>query len=1166
MPILEGDIKMFASDTMDDSAQGGGAVTGNIVVDATSNNIFDDISTLDTVYGAVHMRKVFNAVFTQNKDKFYGSHVIISKLPKNKKIGVNLFNTQDWFDRRPSAASRVENYLAKGGKYPGMLWATQYAGSKVVTIFQREDAPKVGVGDVIVLKSSSDEQYVRITSYNESLQSFTDSDGVYTRLIVNLNISDSLQVDFVGTPMSRYDNVTPPTEVINTVVANAARYYSANELSQPASLGDIQVKVDSVYSQVVPSARAENSIVDANASGTLAPIINSSSLPFSIVFSDTLSASSRVYAGNSILPGSISFSVSGDTLTDDGGQLKNGANTVVASVSYSDGLITFTDTAPTYTGTKTLTFTTASAPVRLANTDSIPVTISSRGYIYTININPAPAPTSVRVSYMALGKWYELSDDGGGKLSGAVSGIGSGTVNYVSGSVSVTLGALPDVDTEIIFSWGESFEYIDRSSLIAPTYRITEQLPDTGIQPDTLTIAWNDGAAKLITGQADGSLTGDVVAGAGSYVDSATGFLDFVPSSAPLKGQQMTVSYSSGPATVKTISPVSVAGQVMSFNLGDINIKNGSVTVSFDANWVADPLFHSWQIIQAGGTVKIVLRDNSIGGFVDATGATIDYATGQVSIDLSIFSHDYPYRYYDVYAMRVGMATAQLIPPTAINATYRLGTANTKPNVIITVNSLDFDLTPGYAEPIVQGSLLADYGQKRYIDRQGDLYVDIDPVTGSGTFAGTIDYSTGKVNITNWIGGFAGGKMYSLLTTVNFHVVNEVVFRVAIAPVQPGSFSIRAVPHIAGGQISATADSSGNILTAEMTGFIDYKTGIVKIRFGALVVAAGNESEYWYDAANVDTSGDIFKPLDVFADTIFYNAVSYSYLPLSSTILGLNPVRLPSDGRVPVYAPGDVVVVLNDQETVGTFSNSTTTNLGRVRLAKLSVRDSAGNLIPDAAYTADLDLGTITWVNVTGLSQPLTITDRIEDMAVLTDVQITGELSLSSTLTHDFPTTGTLVSNAVIYGDLFAHATIPFDQQTWTGEWSDSIIGASTLAQYNNNLNPIILDNASCIQERWVFIFTSATAFNCIGEHVGQIGSGTKGTDFSPINPNTNFPYFTVQSAGWGSGWSAGNVLRFNTLAANVPTWVIQAISQGQATDPDYTFCLEFRGDIDTTP
>ncbi len=215
-------------------------------------------------------------------------------------------------------------------------------------------------------------------------------------------------------------------------------------------------------------------------------------------------------------------------------------------------------------------------------------------------------------------------------------------------------------------------------------------------------------------------------------------------------------------------------------------------------------------------------------------------------------------------------------------------------------------------------------------------------------------------------------------------------------------------------------------------------------------------------------------------------------------------------------------------------------------------------------YSVNLDTGTVTWINLSGVSQPISIVDRIEDMGVVTDVQITGQLTLSQPLTHAFPIQNTLVSNAVINGTIYARVSVPFDQQTWSNVWSDSVIGSTVAAQYNSTQYPIVVDNNSAIQERWVLIFTTATQFNVVGEHVGQIITGAStNTNTAPINPNTAQPYFTIPAGGWGGGWAAGNVMRFNTYAANAPVWLIQSIGQGAATDPDFTFCIEARGDID---
>ena len=107
------------------------------------------------------------------------------------------------------------------------------------------------------------------------------------------------------------------------------------------------------------------------------------------------------------------------------------------------------------------------------------------------------------------------------------------------------------------------------------------------------------------------------------------------------------------------------------------------------------------------------------------------------------------------------------------------------------------------------------------------------------------------------------------------------------------------------------------------------------------------------------------------------------------------------------------------------------------------------------------------------------------------------------------------------------------------------------------------MSNAGAITERWAIQFTNTTAFNVIGEHVGVIATGTTSTETAPINPATGKPYFTIAAMGWGSGWAAGNVLRFNTIGALFPVWVVRTIQQGPETVTNDSFTLLIRGDVD---
>jgi hypothetical protein len=1016
MPILANDIKLLKSDIMFDVPEGGGGVTGGVIVDAVSNNMFDDISTLDRVYGAVHLRKVFGAVQTDTQDKYYGSHAIISKLPGDEKIGVNLFNTSDWFDRRPAAASRVENYRAQGPIYAGFLWGTQYQGSRAVSIFQSVTAPMPGIGDVLMLVASGGNQFIRIVDMMYSDQQFTDTSGTFTRRILEIEISDVLKMDFVGAEINRLDNLTPAARIYKTVVANAARYYSARPLALAAAINALSVKVDSVYSQVVPASQAERALVDIIGAGIAAPVIDASQASTSFVTGNTFAANGFLHLGSACLPGTLSIT-GGATLIDVAGDVKSGS-TVVGSIDYASGLISFNATSPTYGGSKTVAFRPASAPFMRADTASIKVTAANRGYVWALTLLPPPRPKALRVSYRALDKWYELYDNGAGGLIADEAGIGTGTINYVTGGVSITTAALPDADTEIMFAWGQSADYFNRSNISLGKVVFTKQLGNLGFHPDSLVITWNDGTAKTANADANGVITG---AATGS-INMTTGLVSFSPNALPLGGTSFTFNYNWGTPITKTLTAFNVSGNQVTLDVDDTSLVAGSISVAWNAPWTADPA-HITPL--ASGIVKQEDRDNGVGGLVGGRSSTINYSTGILTFNhnvsagykAAVVTDAVTWPWDSVFNRSAGVSsysdkTINTSAPAEFVVTYRKVSAATSASETMTASTISIDLTPGYAENIIPGSILFTLGGRTHVDRSGSIYHAIDRATGSGTLVGTVDYSTGIVSMTSWASGAAPTPaLLALATSMGWRPVETATFRTEAAPVKVGVFQVRATA-ADGTLLTASANNAGDIVATDVLGKIKYDTGVVAIRFGQVVTAAGNESEDWYIPENV-VGGQIWRPKFVLAESIIYTTVSYTYLPLSSTILGLDPVRLPADGRVPIYAPGDVVVVLNDQTTTGTFTSSSTTNLGRVRIAKLTVRDLGGTPLPTDKYTADLDAGTITWGSLSGVSQPLTITDRIEDMAVLTDVQITGQLALSQPLSHNFPLENTLVANAI---------------------------------------------------------------------------------------------------------------------------------------------------------
>ena len=89
------------------------------------------------------------------------------------------------------------------------------------------------------------------------------------------------------------------------------------------------------------------------------------------------------------------------------------------------------------------------------------------------------------------------------------------------------------------------------------------------------------------------------------------------------------------------------------------------------------------------------------------------------------------------------------------------------------------------------------------------------------------------------------------------------------------------------------------------------------------------------------------------------------------------------------------------------------------------------------------------------------------------------------------------MSSALLFGDMFARVTGVFDQVTWTYVWSDARIGANATGEYNTVNYPIEVLNNGAVTERWRINFTSANAFQVIGENLGVIATGTTAADCS---------------------------------------------------------------------
>ncbi len=133
-------------------------------------------------------------------------------------------------------------------------------------------------------------------------------------------------------------------------------------------------------------------------------------------------------------------------------------------------------------------------------------------------------------------------------------------------------------------------------------------------------------------------------------------------------------------------------------------------------------------------------------------------------------------------------------------------------------------------------------------------------------------------------------------------------------------------------------------------------------------------------------------------------------------------------------------------------------------------------------------------------------------------------LNFTPALVNGYTAAASRVSNVYAGGDLIPVA--------------DSFV-ASTVGSgdYDEVASPPTLYNNGAVFDEWTLTFTSSTAFTAAGTREGALAAGSILSDYSPTNPATGLPFFTLLSAGFTGAWTAGDTLTFRTFPAAVPLW-----------------------------
>ena len=1200
--ITQNDLEILKSEIMADTPDGGGLPTGIAVIDGVSNNLFPDVSDIDRLIGRVRLRKVSLAVKTANAELLQAVRMLFTELPDNPNISVFAFKASSFADRRVDAQNKIESYLAFGSKWAGHLLETQLAGQRViqVSLDKGDQIPAVGQPLVIVQnEGQSDEfyQYIRPLKVDTIERRFqrTVSETV-TRIIATIGFGDTLNKTFNGLTVPEfYQNANTSRRAVlrEARVADAAKYYSASRLAEPVvAMQSRQVRLNSIYTQVVPSTQVETPILQRDPANQVATQARGNGV-ITINQSVNVATNTAFSLPSGIAVGTLSINVSGRSLTDRDGQLVDSQNKAYAAIKYGVGQITWYDLLNTGQTTVTGSYKPASEFTRVAQSD-YQVVEDGAGYNFVRELGAEPVPNSLKITYTVGGNNYLVHDDGRGSLIDE-DGNGRGTVQ--GKTVLLTTAAIPDAASYIVYLFGVDLDTVKYGAqALLPAYHAAV-IADEVV--GNITITWGTGKTAAMS---NGVITGDAT---GTFNANE---LRIAPNETVAKDTVFTVAYSKVLDSMTTTidagySPQNADGvftgsvdigsaiEDLSFNVMLYDKQAAQVMISFGieasgtklvVRGVYYPSYQNTPYI-SGNTitndVAMLWIPYTSGSGNDwqptLVSSSVNKTTGKVDFSIKVARKK---TVTDV-VMAGGINKVPLFSTKTIDTNLFIETATIKgmatvggttEQATISMKADKLLISPPQASdtPIVSGSVFIDALGQSLRDDNGKIKNGADVV-------GNINIKSGVIELTTWQAGQANTvNLKSMLRENDPVPLANLIFRTPVAPLKKASLQINA--ELADGtMLSLSTDAQGGITGSKYAhGTVDFKAGVVALYFYEKLGITANPSivnESWYDAANIyieSGTNYINKPIYVKPDSIRYNAIAYSYLPLDKELIGLDPVRLPTDGRVPFVRKGDSIAI-TELKTMQLPTNAPNDifNLGFERLSDVNVIDSTGKKVSFTELDIDLDAGKLKLNGLFDISlytAPLTTKYRIMDIALVIETDISGRVTLSTPITHDY-STAAVFSSMLLAGDMQARAFNVFGQKSWgNGIWSDTLIGDATTSQLQVTNNPIVVTNRDAIEERWALVFISDTSFNIIGQTVGQIGTGSTTTLTAPINPMTGYAYFTIPSAAWGSGWSANNVVRINTAAAKYPIWIGNAIQQHQGSSSDnYDFTIGYHANID---
>lgn len=1022
----------------------GGGMPTGTAIQGIANELFNPISSIARVNGGFYVRKIFMGVQRADDEPLIGAFTAITKPPKDESVSYLLFPATKFGETRAEILKRIEAYSVATIESRMTLLSTQSANSGIIQTYQRIGEPLPLVGDVYCLRQDK-QGYPQVEQYVQ-ITKVTAENRTFT--------NPQTGKDFVRSVVKMEISNKLKTDFVGV------DYPSENYVDNPCKIRETHVADAGQYYGVKPLAKAI--------------LQHSQKIAITALMEKIVPVNQIETALVDMLEGEQTFDID------------SGYAEVVLNGVRHNTLI----------------------PVKaLIHSHKEDITLANRSYNYTAQlINPKPE--SVVAKFLAQGKWYELKDNGNGKLVGASASHGSGMVNYETGAVILSCGEMPDVGSAIIVNYRKNIIVKPVNPVLNAYIPIT--LKNTGTD---ILLTCHDKTARVENGKVVGDFTG--------VFDTQSKTLKLSPT---LAKQEIVAKYKSGaqqyellqatnlrisqtPIVAKSVylSVFLEAGRSIEFfddGLGKL-ITNGKESGTIDYQ-TGEMVFYQNQLEVVKS--KAIYEKTSVGTRRIYQDASLSNYTTEPIYENRFIKH---VEYKEI--LNFGAVHAYFMT-SGFDTTERL----TAKNVVIDI------LSDTNYQNIVDNTLIFSIADKVYQEKQHQIIMN-------GEVVG--ERSNNQIILTEFE-AFERADLKALLVQTQNDSIKNLSF---VTPrLRPKSLKLAIDDKF------ASAGLNGQIVDDDGVniGFVDNQNGVVMLNF---------------------TEG---------VKHIRWQAVALSYLPVSSAVVKIDTVRLPQDGRVPIFRRGDTILISNtlEQNLGSAFTANQTIQLERGDLERICVQDSTGRAVNAELWTYDLANGSITFAQSLDLSDyqlPLIAKHTQEEKNRVIEADIDGTLTLQFATKRAYPIENTYVSSVLMYqnGNLQVNSSVPFTQRNWNNVWQDTPVGEQLLNRLNVKDYPIILTDDGAITERWLIKWTSSSQFELYGETLGFVLKTDTLQDLAPINPATKKPYFTIPKQAFGADapWAIQDVIRFNTDGTLMPVWVLCAVqpTANPLNEEDgFTVCL----------